>query len=139
MNLFSASPENSINSFLRQYAFYLALGIALIILIVVTILLIVNFVTNKKNSPKETKETSASFNDELFFASLGGLENITSYQIKGNRLYLYLKDVDLFNCETIKNVGVTSFIKMSQKVALLGLDNQNIAAILKQYNVPNVE
>lgn len=138
MNLFSASPENSINNFLRQYAFYIALGIALIVLILVFVLLIVNFCSNKNKKTNLEKKNESSFNSELFFTSLGGVANVLSYQIKGNRLYIYLKNIDLFNGEVIKNLGVTSYIKMSNKVALLGLDNQNIETILRQYNFPNV-
>ena len=75
------------------------------------------FMSNKKVEKKV--EFKIENNDELL-ATFGGKENIEQVELKGSRLRIQLKDMNLFNKEKIKEFGIDRILLMSNKIILIG-------------------
>lgn len=107
--------KDIINHFLKYYAFWIALGVVIIILITIAILLIVNRNKKKGKAPKIT----INQDDDKWLIALGGSENIIEAKAMGSRLTLKLNDDTKINQDELKNLGVQSILKMSDKVILV--------------------
>ena len=75
------------------------------------------FIYSKVSKKKKNKEGLQIAEKVILF--LGNKENISSLEAKGSRLVVVLKDKSLMNEEELKNVGVSSLVKMSSKVTLV--------------------
>ena len=104
------------------------LTICLVVSIVVVVGTLVTFLLLKKFNKLPFKsnkkvEKKAEFkienNDELL-ATFGGKENIEQVELKGSRLSIQLKDMNLFNKEKIKEFGIDRILLMSNKIILIG-------------------
>ena len=100
------------NNFLRDYGWVLAIIAAAIVLIVVFIIFIVMRV-QKKKVPQRAVSVSA------YMEALGGVDNIISHELRGSRIVIALHDFSLLDKEKLKEVGVDSFILMSDKLTLV--------------------
>lgn len=81
----------------------------------------------RKNKFLETRKKS---NNELILA-LGGKENIVNVQARGSRLTLVLKDYEVVNEEKLKMHGVSSIIKMSEKITLvIGQESKELESLI---------
>ena len=101
----------NILDFIKDYYLYLIAGLVIIIVLAVLITLILK---KKKKLLVEKKELHSQLID-----GFGGVENVISSEAKGSRLNLVLKDYTKLNEERIKELGVSSIIKMSTKVTLI--------------------
>lgn len=99
----------SVNDFLKDNAWWLALSIALIILIVVLCI----FLTGKK----EKKSIDDIYKD--YIEAFGTINNIISSYHKGSRLTLVLRDYDLLDNEKLEILGISSSIRMSSKITFI--------------------
>ena len=104
------------------------LTICLVVSLVVVIGTLVTFILLKKfnklpfkgNKKEEKKvEFKIENNDELL-STFGGKENIEQVELKGSRLSIQLKDMNLFNKEKIKEFGIDRILLMSNKIILIG-------------------
>ena len=86
------------------------------IVIIAVVVLIFYFI--KKNKIKIEKERNTKQNNE-FLKIFGGQENIISCEAKGSRLILVLKDYSLLDEANLKENGVTSMIKATNKITLI--------------------
>ena len=86
--------------------------------IVIIAVLVLIFVFMKKNKSKIEKEKNIKQNNE-FLKIFGGQENIISCEAKGSRLILVLKDYSLLDEANLKENGVTSMIKATNKITLI--------------------
>lgn len=102
---------NQANDFLRANAWWMALSVAALILIVVLII----FLTGRKRKSPGRKQITVT----AYFEALGGSDNIISHTRNGSRISLVLKDYELLDKEKIKEAGVDSFIKMSDRLILV--------------------
>ena len=68
---------------------------------------------NEKNIEKNKKQNNT------FLKIFGGEDNIISCEARGSRLVLVLKDYDLLDENKLKENGVTSLIKATNKVTLI--------------------
>ena len=118
--------KETLNNFLSSYAFYIALGV--VILIAIAIVLIV-VLSKRKKQPKINKQDVVIDTNEWLIA-LGGKENIIEKEAKGSRLVLRLNDPSLINEEKLKELGVSNIMKMSNKITLVFEDQAE--AILSQ-------
>ena len=118
--------KETLNNFLSSYAFYIALGV--VILIAVAIVLIV-ILSRRKKQPKINKQDVVIDTNEWLIA-LGGKENILEKEAKGSRLVLKLNDPEKINEEKLKELGVSNIMKMSNKITLVFEDQAE--AILSQ-------
>ena len=109
--------KEDIGLFFKNNALFIAIGVALIIAITIIIILLVN--KNKKTDAKKIDVKS----NLLWLENLGGKENISNVESKGSRLSLTLIDVSKINEEKLKELGVSSIIKMSNKIILVVEDN----------------
>ena len=122
------SPElkENLNNFFSSYAFYIALGVA--ILIAIVIILIVIFSKRKKKSELSKQDVVIDTNEWL--EALGGRENILEKSATGSRLVLKLQEPEKINEEKLKELGVSNILKMSNKITLVFEDQAE--AILSQ-------
>ena len=114
--------KNDFNAFLKNNAIWIAIALAAIIAI--TVILILVFA---KKSKKEEKPVIAE--KSKWVDALGGNENILSSEAYGSRLSLQLADKEKINKDALKELGVTNFIEMSNKITLLLEDK---AELVKQ-------
>ena len=106
----------------------LIVGIVLALVIISVVLLIV--LKNKKRNDFLKQRNEA--NNELI-TCLGGLDNIVKAAAMGSRLSLVLNDYSVINEEKIKELGVSTIIKMSNKITLvIGEDAKEIAQLINK-------
>lgn len=75
------------------------------------------------------KARSEAHNDIL--NALGGRENIVSCKASGSRISFSLVDYSLVNNESLKKLGVSSILKMSNKITLvIGEEAKEIEQLL---------
>jgi len=112
--LIDTSPtHNSFQEFLKDNALFLALGVVGIILVAVSIILLLSFSKNKNAKENDKQEVFSAYD------LLGGKDNVISKSITGSRVSLVLKDYNIINEDELKNNGVASIIKMSNKITLV--------------------
>ena len=103
----------------------IAIAVVALVIIILALVGIIRLV--KKNSFK--KERTEKNNDIII--ALGGRDNIVSFSSAGSRLSLVLNDYSLMQDEKLKELGVSSIIKMSSKVTLvIGKDVEEIVKSL---------
>ena len=103
--------KDDFNAFLKNNALWIALALVAVIAIVVVLILVFGRKT-KKAAPQIAEKSK-------WVEALGGSENIVSSEAYGSRLAVSLVDKSLMNKETLKELGVTNFIEMSNKITLL--------------------
>ena len=101
------------NSFLKQNALYLALGVVGFIIVV----LLLCFFLSKKNGKKEPSKIRG--NKSEYIDSFGGNDNLVDYKLIGSRIEVHLKDYSKLDKEKLKSAGVDGFILMSNKLTLV--------------------
>ena len=101
------------NSFLKQNALYLALGVVGLIIVV----LLLCFFLSKKNGKKEPSKIRG--NKSKYIDSFGGNDNLVDYKLIGSRIEVHLKDYSKLDKEKLKSAGVDGFILMSNKLTLV--------------------
>ena len=110
--IFLDELKDDFNAFLKNNALWIALVLVGIIVITVVVILLVNKKGNKKPEIKVAEKSA-------WVEALGGEENIISSEAVGSRLVVNLKDKSLLNKEALKELGVTNFMEMSNKITLL--------------------
>ena len=110
--IFLDELKDDFNSFLKNNAIWMALVLVGIIAIVVVAILLVNRNRNKKPEVKVAEKSA-------WVTALGGEDNIISSEAVGSRLVVNLKDKSLLDKEALKELGVTNFLEMSNKITLL--------------------
>lgn len=104
----------------------IAIVIALIIALIIAFIIINNV---KKN--KFLKQRNAANNELIDY--LGGIDNIIKANAMGSRLSLVLDNYDLVNEEKIKELGVSTIIRMSNKITLvIGEDAKDIESLINK-------
>ena len=103
--------KDDFNAFLKNYAWIIAVALVVVIAIVVVLILVLGRKT-KKAVPQIAEKSK-------WIEALGGAENIVSSEAYGSRLAVSLVDKSLMNKEALKELGVTNFIEMSNKITLL--------------------
>lgn len=110
---------NEFNEFLKNYGVWIAVSVAAVIFLTVLIFFVISL---KKKNNKISPELSINEYKEIY-QCLGGKDNIKNHFIKGSRITLELIDNSCINELEIKNYGVDSIIKMSNKVILIVSQN----------------
>lgn len=120
--------KNNINTFLKNNAIWIAVGFVVIILLTLIILFLFN-----RNKTKKIDKTTYSISTNDWLDSLGGKDNILEISSRGSRLSLSLKEISLINETKLKELGVTSLLKMSNKLILVIEENAaKIEEIIKK-------
>ena len=110
--IFLDELKDDFNAFLKNNALWIALVLVGVIAITVVLILLFNRKNNKKPEVKVAEKSA-------WIEALGGEENIVSSEAVGSRLVVNLKDKTLLNKEALKELGVTNFMEMSNKITLL--------------------
>ena len=100
--------KQDIASFFKANAIYIIIALAIIILLTLILFLLLNKKRNKKID-----------NTSIWLTALGEKDNILETNAVGSRLTLKLLDPLKINEEELKKLGVTSIIKMSNKITLV--------------------
>lgn len=108
------------NYFLRDNALYFLLGAVFILVLAVVLI----FLSGRKKSQKQDFDS--------FYLALGGQPNIVSAESHGSRLALKLLDYEKVDYDKLKTVGVSSFIKMTDKLTVV--IGKNSAVLEKAIN-----
>ena len=103
--------KDDANAFLKNYGWIIAVALVAIIAVVVVIILV--------KGRKVKKPVPQIAEKSKWVEALGGAENIVSSEAYGSRLAVSLVDKSLMNKEALKELGVTNFIEMSNKITLL--------------------
>lgn len=103
--------KDDANAFLKNYGWIIAVALVAIIAVVVIIILV--------KGRKVKKPVPQIAEKSKWVEALGGAENILSSEAYGSRLAVSLVDKSLMNKEALKELGVTNFIEMSNKITLL--------------------
>ena len=99
-------------------------------------ILIVVLVLLKRNKAKKEIEYNQKQNNE-FIKIFGGKENIVSCEAKGSRLVLVLNDYSLLDEQGLKDNGVTSMIKATNKITLIvGTKSSELEKFIQQNTRP---
>ncbi len=104
--------KNDFNAFLKNNAIWIAIALVAIILITVVLILLLGRKNKKVEAPQIAEKSK-------WVEALGGSENIISSEAYGSRLALQLADKEKMNKDALKELGVTNFIEMSNKITLL--------------------
>ena len=111
MILFLDELKDDFNAFLKNNALWIAL--VLVGIVAITAALILIFGRKPKKAAPQIAEKSK------WVEAFGGDENIVSSEAIGSRLVVTLSDKAKMNKEMLKELGVTNFIEMSNKITLL--------------------
>lgn len=103
--------KDDANAFLKNYGWIIAVALVVVIAVVVVIILV--------KGRKVKKPVPQIAEKSKWVEALGGAENIVSSEAYGSRLAVSLVDKTLMNKEALKELGVTNFIEMSNKITLL--------------------
>lgn len=104
--------KNDFNAFLKNDAIWIAIALVAVILITVVLILLLGRKNKKVDTPQIAEKSR-------WVEALGGSENIISSEAYGSRLALQLVDKEKMNKDALKELGVTNFIEMSNKITLL--------------------
>lgn len=115
ISLSSDPVKSPFNNWLKANGVYLAIGAAILIVLILFILLMINF--SKKG--KQLEEAEKKLVKASIAEFLGGKENIISSSKNGSRIVLELKDYSKVDETKLKENGVLSIIKMSNKITLV--------------------
>lgn len=86
-------------------------------LIIISIIILIVILTNKKKAHLEIENNKKQ--NDTFLEIFGGEENIVSCEARGSRLVLVLNDYSKLDETRLKENGVTSMIKATNKVTLI--------------------
>lgn len=105
-----------------------------ILLVVFVVLLVILSVVLKNIRRKNYFIERKKANNELI-ECLGGFSNIVKATSVGSRLSLVLNDYNVINEDNLKKLGVSSIIKMSNKLTLvIGEESKDIALLIDKTN-----
>ena len=111
--------------------FFIPIGVAVLI----SILSVIIALSKRKNIAKQKEENIKQNN--TFLEIFGGEDKIISCEAKTSRLVLILKDYSLLNEEKLKENGVTSMIKATNKITLIiGEKSKELEEFINQNKRP---
>lgn len=96
-----------------EWLYYVALPIVGALLLIIVLIIVINHLKKKKFLLERQNA-----NNELI-SCFGGRDNIISAHATGSRLAIVLRNYDLFDDVKVKKLGVTTILKMSNKITLV--------------------
>lgn len=106
-------------------------GVALVLLVLVGLIYYFQLKKKRKNSKEKEKKIVFEHSDDKFIEALGGKENISSFELRGqSRLVLTLKDYSKIKRDELNKFYVSRLLEMSDKVILVGENLKPLEDIL---------
>ena len=112
----SVSP---FNEWLKTWGFYIALGLASVVFLTVLGLFLYTYIKSKKEGPVLPTKQIKVIKNEAALAALGGADNIVDHSLNGSRVILVLNNYDVVDFNALKEMGVSSVVKMANKITLV--------------------
>jgi len=118
--IYGDASKNKFGEWLSSYGLYISFALAGAVFLTVLGLFIYAKVKAKKDGPvyHPQKEVKVIKNEAVLQA-LGGAENVVSHSLNGSRIILVLQDYTVVNEASLKELGVDSIVKMSNKITLV--------------------
>ncbi len=109
-------------------------GVALVLLVLIGLIYYFQLKKKRKNSKEEEKKIVFEHSDDKFIEALGGKENISSFELRGqSRLVLTLKDYSKIKRDELNKFYVSRLLEMSDKVILVGENLKPLEDILNNF------
>ena len=106
-------------------------GVALVLLVLIGLIYFFQLKKKRKNSKEKEKKIVFEHGDDKFIEALGGKENISSFELRGqSRLVLTLKDYSKIKRDELNKFYVSRLLEMSDKVILVGENLKPLEDIL---------
>ena len=106
-------------------------GVALVLLVLIGLIYFFQLKKKRKNSKEKEKKIVFEHSDDKFIEALGGKENISSFELRGqSRLVLTLKDYSKIKRDELNKFYVSRLLEMSDKVILVGENLKPLEDIL---------
>lgn len=106
-------------------------GVALVLLVLIGLIYFFQLKKKRKNSKENEKKIVFEHSDDKFIEALGGKENISSFELRGqSRLVLTLKDYSKIKRDELNKFYVSRLLEMSDKVILVGENLKPLEDIL---------
>ena len=96
-----------------EYFYFIGLPVIGVTLLSFLVFFVIKSI-RKKSFNKQRQEAG-----NLIILALGGRENVVSIKASGSRLSLVLNDYSLVEDDKLKELGVSSILKMSNKITLV--------------------
>lgn len=117
--IYGDASKNSFNEWLGTWGLYISFALAGVVFITVLALFLYTYFKGKKNGPVLKKPEQKVIKNEAVLSALGGAENILEHSLNGSRVILVLNNYDVVNAEALKELGVSSIVKMTNKITLV--------------------
>ena len=117
--IYGDASKNSFNEWLGSWGLYIAFGLAGVVFLTVLALFLYTYIKGKKEGPALNSAPKKVIKNEVALAALGGAENILDHSLNGSRVILVLSNYDAINVDALKELGVSSVVKMSNKITLV--------------------
>lgn len=106
-------------------------GVALVLLFLIGLIYFFQLKKKRKKSKEKEKKIVFEHSDDKFIEALGGKENISSFELRGqSRLVLTLKDYSKIKRDELNKFYVSRLLEMSDKVILVGENLKPLEDIL---------
>lgn len=117
--IYGDASKNSFNEWLGSYGLYIAIGLAGAVFLTVLGLFLYTYFKGKKQGPVIKAPERKVIQNEEALKALGGAENILDHSLNGSRVILVLNNYDLVDDKALKEMGVSSIVKMTNKITLV--------------------
>lgn len=117
--IYGDASKNSFNEWLGSYGLYIAIGLAGAVFLTVLGLFLYTYFKGKKQGPIIKAPERKVIHNEEALKALGGAENILDHSLNGSRVILVLNNYDLVDDKALKEMGVSSIVKMTNKITLV--------------------
>ena len=117
--IYGDASKNSFNEWLGTWGLYIAFGLAGVVFLTVLALFLYTYIKGKKQGPVIQSKPTQVIKNEAALAALGGSDNILDHSLNGSRVILVLSNYDVVNVEALKEMGVSSVVKMTNKITLV--------------------
>lgn len=117
--IYGDASKNSFNEWLGSYGLYIAIGLAGAVFLTVLGLFLYTYFKGKKQGPIIKAPERKVIQNEEALKALGGVENILDHSLNGSRVILVLNNNDLVDDKALKEMGVSSIVKMTNKITLV--------------------
>lgn len=117
--IYGDASKNSFNEWLGTYGLYISFALAGVVFLTVLGLFLYTYIKGKKQGPMTTKSPTKVIKNEAVLVALGGEDNILDHSLNGSRIILVLNNYDAVNVNALKELGVSSVVKMTNKITLV--------------------
>lgn len=114
------ASKNSFNEWLSTWGIWISIMVAGVVFLVVLALFLYTYFKGKKEGAIiAQKQQQKQIKNEEALSALGGADNILDHSLNGSRIILVLNNYDVVDQGKLRELGVDSIVKMSNKITLV--------------------